>query len=117
MNDETSLPEECAPYEIKDSNRLVEEFMLLANNSVAEHIYKAFPTLALLRRHPKPLQRKMDEVVRQCQKLGIKLAASTFVSHPDSLVLLPLVPSFRTLTTPLRPNRTGRRSCMTPWPG
>jgi hypothetical protein len=37
-----------------DSNRLIEEFMLLANMAVARRIHAAFPTLALLRRHPPP---------------------------------------------------------------
>jgi DIS3-like exonuclease 2 len=37
-----------------DSNRLIEEFMLLANMAVAKRIHAAFPTLALLRRHPPP---------------------------------------------------------------
>ncbi len=40
----------------------MEEFMLLANMSVAALIAAAFPTRALLRRHPPPNQRKLDEV-------------------------------------------------------
>ena len=37
-----------------DTMSMVEEFMLLANISVAERILKAFPDCALLRRHPTP---------------------------------------------------------------
>jgi len=41
-------------YQIKDTNQLVEEYMLLANVAVAKQIYKFFPAFALLRRHPPP---------------------------------------------------------------
>ena len=56
--------------------RLVEEFMLLANMSVAKKIYDAFPRAALLRRHAPPLQQKVDEVIFDLQRLGIELDAS-----------------------------------------
>ena len=46
----------------REANKLVEEFMLLANMSVAALIADAFPERALLRRHPPPNQRKLDEV-------------------------------------------------------
>ena len=36
-------------YEHKETNFLVEEFMLLANISVAKKIYEHFPTFAMLR--------------------------------------------------------------------
>ncbi len=40
--------------ERRQSNKLIEEFMLLANMAVARRIHAAFPALALLRRHPPP---------------------------------------------------------------
>ncbi len=40
----------------------MEEFMLLANMSVAGVIARAFPDQALLRRHPPPNQRKMQSL-------------------------------------------------------
>ena len=36
-------------YEHKHSNKLIEEFMLLANMAVARKIYTIFPDLAVLR--------------------------------------------------------------------
>lgn len=48
----------------REANKLVEEFMLLANMSVAALIADAFPGRALLRRHPPPNQRKLEEVSR-----------------------------------------------------
>jgi exoribonuclease R len=34
--------------------KMVAEFMILANESVAKFIYKQYPDAALLRRHPLP---------------------------------------------------------------
>ena len=45
------------------AHRLVEEFMLLANMSVAHRIYEHFPDQAVLRRHPPPQSRMLDELV------------------------------------------------------
>ncbi len=57
----------------REANKLVEEFMLLANMSVAALIADAFPGRALLRRHPPPNQRKLEEV----SKLSNSLVRST----------------------------------------
>ena len=38
--------------------------MLLANMAVAHKIYKTFPEIAMLRRHPPPQTKQMDELVR-----------------------------------------------------
>lgn len=50
------LGEPCgvSVYEQKDSNRLIEEFMLCANMSVAQKICSHFPNEALLRHHSPP---------------------------------------------------------------
>lgn len=65
--DEQGHPISFAPYITKDSNHLVEEFMLLANMRVAEKIAKCFPDSALLRRHPTPVLRKAQEFAAFCQ--------------------------------------------------
>lgn len=41
--DETGHPASFAPYVLKDSNRMIEEFMLLANMRVAVRISETFP--------------------------------------------------------------------------
>ena len=41
-------------YKMYDTNSLVEEFMLLANVSVAEKILSRFPAISILRRHQQP---------------------------------------------------------------
>lgn len=57
--DEQDDPIECTVYKPKDANRLIEEFMLLANMSVAQKISSAFPEQALLRRHAPPIERRL----------------------------------------------------------
>eukprot|EP00958_Prasinococcus_capsulatus_P029197 scaffold7377_cov389-Prasinococcus_capsulatus_cf.AAC.45 len=61
--DECGYPVRAFPYESQDTNKLVEEFMLLANASVARVISTAFPDLAILRRHQPPKQNKLDEFI------------------------------------------------------
>ncbi len=51
------------PVQQRDSNRLIEEFMLMANMAVAKRIYHCFPDVALLRRHPPPNAKLLAEVV------------------------------------------------------
>ena len=46
---ETSAPIDVEQKELRETNSLVEEFMLLANISVAKKIQEAFPLTAVLR--------------------------------------------------------------------
>ncbi|KAJ2804174.1 hypothetical protein H4R20_002610 [Coemansia guatemalensis] len=71
--DDAGAPVDCWPYPIKDSNRLIEEFMLLANMSVAARIEASFPDASLLRRHSPPLQRRLDELCQQLAQTGIEI--------------------------------------------
>lgn len=64
-------------YELKESNRLIEEFMLLANMSVAKQICEFFPEQALLRRHEEPLEKRMTEFITHMNKIGLELDASS----------------------------------------
>lgn len=57
--------------------RLVEEFMLLANMAAAHHIYREFPDLALLRRHPPPKAKLVEELQELCIQLGIDIDLSS----------------------------------------
>ncbi|CAD7955093.1 unnamed protein product [Amoebophrya sp. A120] len=54
LESETHDPVSVSAYELKDTNRMVEEFMLLANTTVAEKILTHFPNFSILRRHPTP---------------------------------------------------------------
>ncbi|KAG5245889.1 DIS3 exonuclease [Salix suchowensis] len=65
----------------KDSNFLVEEFMILANRTAAEIISRAFPDSALLRRHPEPNIQKLREFEAFCCKHGLELDTSSGNFH------------------------------------
>ncbi|XP_054889759.1 DIS3-like exonuclease 2 [Poeciliopsis prolifica] len=73
LDKETMTPQGCYIYEYRDCNKLVEEFMLLANMAAATHIYRAFPTLALLRRHPPPKAKLVKELEVLCNQLGLNM--------------------------------------------
>ncbi|KAL1820502.1 hypothetical protein ACET3Z_015371 [Daucus carota] len=60
-----------------ESKSLVEEFMLLANRTTAEVISRAYPSTALLRRHPEPDLRKLREFEAFCCKHGLNLDTSS----------------------------------------
>lgn len=82
--------EEGIPYDsvlsgLKDSNFLVEEFMLLANRTAAEVITRTYPSCALLRRHPEPNARKLREFEAFCNKHGLKLDVSSSTLLHNSL--------------------------------
>jgi exoribonuclease R len=51
----------------RETNWLVEEFMLLANISVAEKIYELFPDCACLRKHPAPPISNFDPLVKAAE--------------------------------------------------
>eukprot|EP00730_Choanoeca_flexa_P014991 TRINITY_DN6757_c1_g1_i1.p1 TRINITY_DN6757_c1_g1~~TRINITY_DN6757_c1_g1_i1.p1 ORF type:complete len:868 (+),score=207.09 TRINITY_DN6757_c1_g1_i1:101-2704(+) len=71
--DEEQNPQECFAYVQKEANQLVEEFMLLANQSVAEQIHRRFPQMALLRRHPAPLEQRLKEVSERYRNYGLEM--------------------------------------------
>ncbi|KAJ8908574.1 hypothetical protein NDN08_005279 [Rhodosorus marinus] len=50
------------------ANHLVEEFMLLANSSVANFISDTFPDFATLRRHPAPSATALEKVAKLCEQ-------------------------------------------------
>lgn len=57
--DSEGVPISFGQAESKEANKLIEEFMLCANISVAEKIKSAYPQEALLRRHEKPIERRL----------------------------------------------------------
>eukprot|EP00003_Mantamonas_plastica_P025932 TRINITY_DN516_c0_g2_i2.p1 TRINITY_DN516_c0_g2~~TRINITY_DN516_c0_g2_i2.p1 ORF type:complete len:701 (+),score=254.01 TRINITY_DN516_c0_g2_i2:217-2103(+) len=71
LDPETGKPIDMHIYKQKDSNFLVEEFMLLANRSVAKKLAKTFPDSALLRSHPPPLDNKVANFLDFCKHLKI----------------------------------------------
>ncbi|ORX90875.1 RNB-domain-containing protein [Basidiobolus meristosporus CBS 931.73] len=79
------IPTSCNVYDIKDSNRLIEEFMLLANISVAEKISAAYPEQAFLRRHPSPVEKRLLEFTKIAEELGYDIDIETAGALQKSL--------------------------------
>ncbi|KAK4128190.1 RNB-domain-containing protein [Parathielavia appendiculata] len=100
MESETSDPIDVKTKELLDTMSLVEEFMLLANVSVARKIYEAFPQTAILRRHGAPPKTNFDELANQLRvKRGLNLSVESSRALADSLdaCVDPKEPFFNTL--------------------
>lgn len=85
LDEHTGLPVRFHEHRLRDSNRLIEEFMVLANVAVARRIHKAFPDLAVLRRHSSPQDRTLNEVVESCKPYGIFLNPASAEALQESL--------------------------------
>lgn len=71
-----------------ETNSLVEEFMLLANCTVAAKIQTLFPQTAILRRHPTPPATSFEALAAQLlKKRGLTLDVSSSRTLADSLDL------------------------------
>ena len=79
--DDEGLVEDIVAHERNVAHRLIEEFMLLANETVARHLEKAgMPTLYRIHEPPDPLKvMEFDEFV---SSLGFSLAARGEILHP-----------------------------------
>lgn len=67
MDSETHDPIDVEAKKLRETNSMVEEFMLLANISVAEKIVAEFPECAMLRRHPEPPQSNFEPLIKAAQ--------------------------------------------------
>ena len=86
MESETSDPIDVKTKKHLDTMSLVEEFMLLANTSVAAKIYSAFPQTAMLRRHAAPPKTNFEELANQLKiKKGLELRVSSSKELANSL--------------------------------
>ncbi|ODV92280.1 hypothetical protein CANCADRAFT_55977 [Tortispora caseinolytica NRRL Y-17796] len=100
LENEQNDPTGVEVKELKETNSLVEEFMLLANISVAKRIYEAFPQTAMLRRHQPPPESRFEEFSKELKKLkGLKLSTKSSKAIADSLdkCIDPKDPYFNTL--------------------
>lgn len=90
LDQETGLPNGYHVHKQRDANKLIEEFMLLANMAVAHHIYTAYPETAMLRRHPKPHQKQLDDLIELCKSFGISFNVTSSKTIHESLAKFPL---------------------------
>jgi exosome complex exonuclease DIS3/RRP44 len=83
---ESSDPIDVEQKEMRETNSLVEEFMLLANISVAQKIQDFFPQTAVLRRHLPPPRTNFEKLQDILQKRkGLTLDVSSSGALADSL--------------------------------
>ncbi|GFN79180.1 exosome complex exonuclease rrp44, partial [Plakobranchus ocellatus] len=99
VDSETNDPIDVKTKELMDTNSMVEEFMLLANISVAEKIVYEFPDNALLRRHPAPPPSNFDPLIKAASSKGFTIDVSSGKALADSLdqAVVPENPYFNTM--------------------
>jgi exosome complex exonuclease DIS3/RRP44 len=85
LDSETSDPTDVGIYQHKEANSMVEEFMLLANISVAAETTRAFPQAAMLRRHPQPTPGAFDGLNASLKQHGFELDVSSSLALGNSL--------------------------------
>lgn len=99
LDSETNDPIDVMTKELKETNSMVEEFMLLANIAVAQKIFETFPHCACLRRHPAPPQSNFDPLIKAAESKQIKIEVETNKKLAESLdrAHLPDNPYFNTM--------------------
>lgn len=85
LDNDAQDPVDVELKEMKDTNALVEEFMLLANIYVAKKIFSVFPDSSMLRRHPKPPLTNFESLIRAAAGSGVTIDPSTNKTLSDSL--------------------------------
>lgn len=113
LDQETGLPNGYHVHKLLDANRLIEEFMLLANMAVAHHIYNSFPEKALLRFHPRPHTNLLENLVELCKSFGIIFNASSSKAIQKSLAQFSLASPEREVLVNLtmRPMKNAEYIC------
>ncbi|XP_039289290.1 exosome complex exonuclease RRP44 [Nilaparvata lugens] len=99
VDSETHDPIDVKVKEILETNSMVEEFMLLANISVAEKIFQEFPECAMLRRHPEPAPNMFEPLIKAGRHLGFDIKTSSGKELAASLdtARMPSNPYFNTM--------------------
>ncbi|XP_067116337.1 exosome complex exonuclease RRP44 [Osmerus mordax] len=99
IDSETHDPIDLQAKELKETNSMVEEFMLLANISVAQKIYDEFPECAVLRKHPAPPPSNYDILHRAAKSKELDIHTDSAKALADSLDAAQVVgfPYFNTL--------------------
>ncbi|PIA18366.1 RNB-domain-containing protein [Coemansia reversa NRRL 1564] len=99
LENDSQDPVDVEMKALKETNALVEEFMLLANISVARKIYQHFPDSAILRRHPEPPAQNFCNLQHALKPLGIELEVGSSLALAQSLdkAVLPSDPYFNNL--------------------
>ncbi|KAF8714246.1 hypothetical protein AX14_012862 [Amanita brunnescens Koide BX004] len=97
---ESSDPIDVEQKELRETNSLVEEFMLLANISVARKIQDTFPQTAVLRRHlppPKTNFDKLQDILMKRKGMKLDVSSSGALAASLDTCVDPNEPAFNTL--------------------
>jgi len=87
IDTETHDPLDVGMYQLRETNQMVEEMMLLANCTVAERCLSSFPACSLLRRHPTPPPRQLEPLMRAAAAVGLTIDTATSKKLAESLDL------------------------------
>ncbi|XP_064610549.1 exosome complex exonuclease RRP44-like [Liolophura sinensis] len=85
IDSETHDPIDVQAKQVLETNSMVEEFMLLANISVAQKLVEDFPDCALLRRHPAPPPSNFEPLIKAAQSKGFNVNVNSGKELADSL--------------------------------
>ncbi|XP_055687652.1 DIS3-like exonuclease 2 [Lutzomyia longipalpis] len=85
LDPQTGLPKEFHTEVIQESNQLIEEFMLLANMTVARWTHEKFPTTAVLRCHNEPDRHQIDKLAKDFKTHGVEFDLSSTSAISASL--------------------------------
>ena len=97
---ETTGPIDVEQKQLLETNSLVEEFMLLANISVAQKIYDTFPQTAVLRRHMPPPATNFEvlsDVLKKRRGMELDVSSSGALASSLDKCIDPNLPTFNTL--------------------
>ncbi|TFY71746.1 hypothetical protein EVG20_g1249 [Dentipellis fragilis] len=97
---ESSDPIDVEQKEMRETNSLVEEFMLLANISVAKKIEETYPQTSVLRRHlppPKTNFEKLQDILRKRRGMTLDVSSSGALAASLDKCNDPNEPAFNTL--------------------
>ena len=85
IDSETADPIDVQAKVARETNSMVEEFMLAANISAAQKIFEDFPDCAMLRRHPAPPPSNFDPLVKAGRQQGFDIRVDSGKELADSL--------------------------------
>ncbi|KAL7508208.1 hypothetical protein ACHAXN_005291 [Cyclotella atomus] len=85
LDSESLNPTDVQAYTLYEANAVVEEFMLLANVTVAKKILRHYPTLSILRRHPAPNRSMFDTLIQKAKTQGVPICIDDSKKLADSL--------------------------------
>ena len=87
IDDESHDTTDVELYDMKEANLLVEEFMLLANITVATKVTEVYPRFSMLRRHPKPSPEMFKDLLAMAKAAKLTMDVSSSKALANSLDL------------------------------